>query len=265
MTLQHFTANEGALYAASHAKAFVSRFNETAGTWNMTADPISPPVTPGVITTTAPMALAATTYMDVAAAPAGTQLFAGLVSEEQLVCQQALTVFTGERLSTLKVQLNWVVASLTNLGRMIIEKDVYNNGNWLPVDSLLPTSATAYTYTDTTAYSNTTSAYRIRMNCNIGGYVYADRILVAPPERASDPVLMYPNPASVIINVAIPDYQRYITLAVYDLTGHLLIRQQIFGPVTPVNVSALPGGSYNIFLLTPDNKVTGNLRMIKVN
>jgi hypothetical protein len=264
LRMQHATAQEGASYVANRDKAGVARLNETTNTWN-NPETTATPVSPGTITSAAPVTGTATTFADVAAVPAGTSLFASLVSEVETTCQQQLASLTAERLSTLRVKLDWTLQGLTNLRQMVIEKDVYNNGQWLVLDSLVPGTGTVYTYTDTTAYSNTTSAYRIRLDCNIGGFVYADRVLVAPPEKAGDPVLMYPNPATVVVNVAIPDYQHYVWLMVYDLTGHMLIRQRITGAVSKVDVSALPGGSYNVFLITPDNKVTGNLRIIKVN
>ena len=264
LSLQHNMADEGPAYAAGRANAFAGRFLDGTGAWE-TSGAITPPVSPGTLTTGAAIATAATTYADLSALPAGTALYTGLVSETSTSCNQQLMSLEAQRLSPLAVRLNWVLQDLNNLNRMVIEKDVYNNDNWRVLDSLLPGTGTAYSYTDTAAYSNTSSGYRIRMVCNLGGYVQSNRVLVSAPAFARDPVLMYPNPATLVINVAIPDYDRYISLMIYDLSGHMLIRQTVTGPVNTMNVSALPAGSYNIFLVTKDNKVTGNLRMIKVN
>lgn len=264
-TLQHLTANEGPVYATNHNGTFVGRFQDVSATWDKTGM-LNAPASPGSLTTGSPVAEAATTYADLTSVPAGTTLFAGLVAGEEVTCTQQVMKIEGTRLSPLKVKLDWVMQSLNNLERTIIEKDVYNNNNWITVDSITPVGGiNAYSYTDTAAYSNTTSAYRLRMLCTLGGYVYSNSALVAPPAYARDPVLMYPNPAIININVAIPDYVNYVTLAVYDLTGHMLIKKLITGPVTKLDVSALPAGSYNIFLVTKDNKTTGNLRFIKVN
>ncbi|WP_164974309.1 T9SS type A sorting domain-containing protein [Filimonas effusa] len=264
-TLQHLTANEGPIYATNHNGTFVGRFQDVSATWDK-AGMLNAPVSPGSLTTGSPVAEAATTYTDLTSVPAGTTLFAGLVAGEEVTCTQQVMKIEGTRLSPLNVKLDWVMQNLNNLSRMVIEKDVYNTNNWITVDSITPVGGiTAYTFTDTAAYSNTSAGYRLRLLCTLGGYVYSNSAIVAPPAYARDPVLMYPNPAIININVAIPDYVNYVTLAVYDLTGHMLIKKLITGPVTKLDVSALPAGSYNIFLVTKDNKTTGNLRFIKVN
>lgn len=65
---------------------------------------------------------------------------------------------------------------------------------------------------------------------------------------------IYPNPASGIITVEQNETSSGIEaeISIYSLTGKELLRQQLTGPKTEFNVSALPAGVYFIRLIPDD-------------
>jgi hypothetical protein len=103
--------------------------------------------------------------------------------------------------------------------------------------SAAPQTTFYYDYTDQTWYY-TTSNVMVRMNF--------DPSLASIDEVQGLNVSVYPNPANDLINIesTLSDGN----IAIFDMTGKLLINQQICGAMNSINTSELKNGIYNLII-----------------
>ncbi len=103
--------------------------------------------------------------------------------------------------------------------------------------SAAPQTTFYYDYTDQTWYY-TTSNVMVRMNF--------DPSLASIDEHEGVNVSIYPNPANDLINIKSTLSEGSITI--FDMTGKLLINQQISGAMNSINTSELKNGIYNLII-----------------
>ncbi len=103
--------------------------------------------------------------------------------------------------------------------------------------SAAPQTTFYYDYTDQTWYY-TTSNVMVRMNF--------DPSLASIDEVQGLNVSVYPNPANDLINIKSTLSEGSITI--FDMTGKLLINQQISGAMNSINTSELKNGIYNLII-----------------
>lgn len=103
--------------------------------------------------------------------------------------------------------------------------------------SAAPQTTFYYDYTDQTWYY-TTSNVMVRMNF--------DPSLASIDEHEGLNVSVYPNPANDLINIKSTLSEGSITI--FDMTGKLLLNQQISGAMNSINTSELKNGIYNLII-----------------
>ncbi len=101
---------------------------------------------------------------------------------------------------------------------------------------------TSYTFTDPDHLSWPHVYYRLRMVDHDGSFTYSP-IVVARRTPVSEPFLVYPNPASDMVVVEVPGYNRAAPVCrVTDLTGRVVL--EAVGP--RLDLKSLPAGLYFI-------------------
>jgi hypothetical protein len=114
--------------------------------------------------------------------------------------------------------------------------------------SAAPQTTFYYDYTDQTWYY-TTSNVMVRMNF--------DPSLASIDEVQGLNVSVYPNPANDLINIesTLSDGN----IAIFDMTGKLLINQQISGAMNSINTSELKNGIYNLIISNGEKTLSQKL------
>jgi hypothetical protein len=114
--------------------------------------------------------------------------------------------------------------------------------------SAAPQTTFYYDYTDQTWYY-TTSNVMVRMNF--------DPSLASIDEPQGLSVSVYPNPANDLINIKSTLSEGSITI--FDMTGKLLINQQISGAMNSINTSELKNGIYNLIISNGEKTLSQKL------
>lgn len=83
---------------------------------------------------------------------------------------------------------------------------------------------------------------------------------VGMADLASIDFTAYPNPTGSLLNIAIPnDYAAGTMLTVLSSTGQAVLSQRLFGPVTQVDLSDVPNGSFVVMLQQEERLMTGRV------
>jgi hypothetical protein len=93
--------------------------------------------------------------------------------------------------------------------------------------------------------------YRIKQTDNDGSFVYSNIVLLNN-SSASNGFIVYPNPASGIIQIAgsATAFGENATAILFDATGRLLLETKINQTNTNINVGHLPNGTYHLKMLS---------------
>lgn len=118
-------------------------------------------------------------------------------------------------------------------------------------------SSLSYQYTDKTPAEKT--YYRLKtIDLDGAEHLYAKTVEITRMNEEFASVVLYPNPAQAVLNVAItsPSTKAY-KLKVYDIAGKLVTTQNEWvtagGHICELNVSKLAKGTYTLMILDEDN------------
>jgi len=95
------------------------------------------------------------------------------------------------------------------------------------------------------------------------GIHYVDGLVSIPCIKTDGNTLqVFPNPAISILNVQLKETVNNGTLALYDLTGKIVLSQTVTGSSFQINLSPLASGKY-ILRLSDNGKVWAGIQVIK--
>ena len=80
-------------------------------------------------------------------------------------------------------------------------------------------------------------------------------------EKPIDNIDIYPNPAQDFVSVELPKNISKAQLAIYNLTGQLVLQKQIMQPNQQIPITELGNGVY-IFVIQNEDKVIGRQRVV---
>ncbi len=98
-------------------------------------------------------------------------------------------------------------------------------------------------------------------------YIYIDSVSltlcddVGIEEKPIDNIDIYPNPAQDFVSVELPKNISKAQLAIYNLTGQLVLQKQIMQPNQQIPITELGNGVY-IFVIQNEDKVIGRQRVV---
>jgi hypothetical protein len=103
--------------------------------------------------------------------------------------------------------------------------------------------------------------YRLKQVDNDGNYVYTN--IVSITFGTSTQFVLYPNPATSIVNIKVPFSSQTGTVIIYDMQGRFVFEQFINGNIISeqLDISKLSSGIYNVTLLQGNQKQ--NQKLIK--
>jgi len=86
-------------------------------------------------------------------------------------------------------------------------------------------------------------------------YHYKQVVATNIPELRNDKIHVFPNPATYILNIVLPDNIQNATLDIYSMNGQKTISQQLHDSNNRISVNHLNPGVYLYQIITADNQV----------
>ena len=94
--------------------------------------------------------------------------------------------------------------------------------------------------------------YRIKQLDNDGTYIYS-RLVVINNKSANNGFLIYPNPATDIIQVTALDNTTQSFIELYDAVGRKLFSKTMTAPSFDINTSYFPNGTYTLRIINKES------------
>jgi hypothetical protein len=94
--------------------------------------------------------------------------------------------------------------------------------------------------------------YRIKQLDNDGTYIYS-RVVVLNNKSANNGFLIYPNPATDIIQVTALDNTTQSFIELYDAVGRKLFSKTMTAPSFDINTSYFPNGTYTLRIINKES------------
>nr|WP_294904251.1 T9SS type A sorting domain-containing protein [uncultured Lacibacter sp.] len=169
-----------------------------------------------------------------------------------------LKQFTGKR-SIHTVQLSWVLTSIDNVQKVVLERKTGNEQFEKIAEQKNPLSVNGF-YADEATNFNVT--YRLVVYTLNGERQYSNHLFFEVAERKT--FQLYPNPAKDDVTIYLPaNFTGKTRIVVTDITGRQLINQQLFISSlqnrVPVSVKQLSAGIYNIRLENKEESYSAKL------
>lgn len=172
-------------------------------------------------------------------------------SQEQCLCQgttrgilNVLPVVLDNfsaRQNNCKTVLNWHSVTELNLKNYQIEYGT--NGRTFTTVGTLTGNGDNSRYNFTHQPTAGRAYYRLRMVDNNGTYKYSDIIAMNVSCNGKN-LLVYPNPASSILNVNLSGFNGNVTGRLYSSTGQLLVSKNLLNGTNSISVDKLSAGTY---------------------
>ncbi len=188
-------------------------------------------------------------------------------SQQQCLCQATTrgildvlpVVLDGfdARQNNCSITLNWHSLTELNLKRYEVEYST-DGSNFKTVGSLAGNGDNrSYAFTHQPAQGRV--YYRLRLLENNGLSRYSDIITMNYSCNGKN-LLIYPNPASSIVNVNLSGYAGAVKAKLYNSTGQLLVSKQLLNGTNNIDVDRLPAGTYALVVA----EANGNQQVYKV-
>jgi hypothetical protein len=100
---------------------------------------------------------------------------------------------------------------------------------------------------------NANACYTLRVNTGTA----------SRPMLASDEATLYPNPASGLVNLRLPDFRGLMQIRVLNSTGATVLRQNTAQPITQLKLAGLSAGMYLVEVLNSDGRLAYRSRLMK--
>ncbi len=160
-------------------------------------------------------------------------------------------------------QLNWKTAAELNNKEFVVERSA-DGINFTVIGQVAGAGTTslphAYEFTDTKPLQGT-NFYRLQQVDDNGHFVYSQTVTVN--FGSSESFALYPNPATSIVNIVVPQSSSPLTVIITDLQGRTVMQKQlnVNSISLQLDVSDLAAGVYNVTLL--QGSLKQNQKLIK--
>jgi hypothetical protein len=261
LMLQHNTPDEGSLYQQNRHLSYLSRL---AGSQWDTGSVYGTPAQPGWMTTGPAVAIGAISERALEGT-GGAQYYTSLVRTGGEVlppeCSAQFTYFLAWKENAFKVKLNWGVLARPGVVSYHVEKRIARSGVWKTVAVIPAVNVFDYTWEDNDVYYDDDLAYRIRLNCQTGEYLYSDvRVIMR-----GDIAIIYPNPNSGKFTLSVTDHTRAKAAVIYDAAGKKVRMRTITSRDTEFDISDVAAGVYFVSVISTTDTRLITLKVLKTN
>jgi glucose/arabinose dehydrogenase len=172
-----------------------------------------------------------------------------------------LTSFTAQKIVTNKIRLQWKTASEQNISGYTILRRQNNETNFSNIGFVeskslngISNRAFDYTFTDSSALSNTKLFYRLQIQNKDGSYTYSD-IRTITSGAVINSFTFFPNPTKDHVQINLDNFTQPVRMILYDVTGKKIKEKLLNQQGTTVDLPGLKG----IYIMQLSDKDGGNL------
>lgn len=172
-----------------------------------------------------------------------------------------LTSFTAQKIAANKIRLVWKTASEQDVSGYTILRRQNNEINFSNIGFVESKSRNGnsnkeldYTFTDSSALSNSNLFYRLQIQKKDGSYTYSD-IRTITSGANSNSFTFSPNPAKGQVQINLDTFIKPVVIILYDVTGKKVKEQSLNQQSTTIELSGLKG----IYIVQLSDKDGGNL------
>ena len=172
-----------------------------------------------------------------------------------------LTSFTAQKISANKIRLQWKTASEQNISGFTIlrrqnNEATFSNIGFVESKSLngISNSELDYTFTDSSALSNSKLFYRLQIQNKDGSYTYSD-IRTITAGGIKNTFTFFPNPAKGQVQIYLDNFTQPVIMVIYDNTGKKVKEQSLNQQSTTIELPGLKG----IYIVQLSDKDGGNV------
>ncbi|MEP6950358.1 MAG: PQQ-dependent sugar dehydrogenase [Ginsengibacter sp.] len=172
-----------------------------------------------------------------------------------------LTSFTAQKIAANKIRLVWKTASEQDVSGYTILRRQNNEINFSNIGFVESKSLNGnsnkeldYTFTDSSALSNSNLFYRLQIQKKDGSYTYSD-IRTITSGANSNSFTFSPNPAKGQVQINLDTFIKPAVIILYDVTGKKVKEQSLNQQSTTIELSGLKG----IYIVQLSDKDGGNL------
>ena len=153
------------------------------------------------------------------------------------------------RQTNCKISLNWHSSTEINLKQYQVEYST-NGRTFSSVGVVMGRGDNSgYTFTHQPAPGRV--YYRLKMMDNNGAFKYSNIIAMNLSCNGKN-LLLYPNPASSILNVNLSGFTGAINSRLYSNVGQLIASKQLLNGTNSITVDRLPAGTYALVVYDQD-------------
>ncbi len=162
-----------------------------------------------------------------------------------------LVNFTGE-MNNNTVQLNWTTSTEINNHHFEIERFDEQNKEFRNIDEI-PGNINSheiinYHYTDKISNPNTNYYYRLKQVDIDGNFEYSNTITIAG-NKLNEQISIYPNPANGVFYLQKNNFDKDISISIYDCMGKKVFEKMIVDPNSVEEIN-LPNGMYFVNMIS---------------
>ena len=159
----------------------------------------------------------------------------------------SLTSFTAQKIPAGKIRLVWKTASEQNISGYTILRKRNNEANFSNIGFVeskslhgISNSELDYTFTDSSALSNTTLFYRLQIENTDGSYTWSD-IRTITTGGNTNTFTFSPNPAKGQVQIYLDNFTYPLILVIYDNSGKKVKEQLLNQQSTTVGLPVSKG------------------------
>jgi len=231
----NFSDYNSGLGAPSATSTYALLYNSTDGTFATGANQL--------ISTTSTTVAGNTVSFNLPAANLANGYYTLLYSSSPIILPVVLGSFTATRQGS-SSSLDWNVTEQSGMSRF----DIQRAGDGIHFSSIGSVAATsnssdAYEFTDASPLTGT-SYYRLAMVNEDGSIAYSGIRTVNQTTRPEVSLNIYPNPATDVLHVVVPNPSGLMTIRLIDARGQVLLQSVTAASATDIRVSGLAHGVY---------------------
>ncbi|MEP6950357.1 MAG: PQQ-dependent sugar dehydrogenase [Ginsengibacter sp.] len=172
----------------------------------------------------------------------------------------SLTSFTAQKITTSKIRLQWKTASEQNISGYTVMRRQNNEAVFLKIGFVDSKSLNGssnkeldYTFTDSSALSNSKLFYRLQILNKDGSYTWSD-IRTITSGINTNSFTFTPNPSKGQVQINLDNFREPMMMVLYDISGNKVKEQSLNQQSTTIELPVSKG----IYFIQVSDKNGGN-------
>lgn len=262
ITLQHRLADEGALFIADRASAYVSQY--AGGSWDEGNPHASPQ--PGTLTTGTPLANSGTNTRTLRNTISPASYFTKFAGFEDTANNRTNLWFNAYRTDYKNVYVYWTTHPEIRNMYFVVQRRLSDEAVFSNVDTVLSKAPAGlsfnyldYNTNDPNSYTGV-SYYRLMMVDYNGNITYSQVVAVGPePQGFGWTLWPNPSPGRFFVSISRPRMVKYVY--VWDILGRLL-RTELVASRGLIEMHIATQGTYVVGLIFEDQKIIETKKLV---